>query len=86
MHDHGSDVVIRRVQTLEANVTRACTCCGAPGQWMSADDAFQRQGWPGTTVSAMDERLGQPVGGTCPNCGAERAGDEALGEIWRRVT
>jgi len=74
----GADVTLRRRQSLEASVVRACTNpeCGAGGVFHDV---------PGVNVAHYDpERKDQPVGPICLCCGAERPADEPQGEIWSR--
>lgn len=69
-----------RKQALYASVIRACRCCGAPGYWHNT---------PGVNVGCYaPEKVTQlgmdPVGNTCPNCGAARQAVEPRGQIWSR--
>lgn len=74
-------VGIHRAQALYASVIRSCARCGAPGYWHNT---------PGVNVGcyAPDKvtQLGSdPVGMTCPNCGAARpSAVEDQGLIWHK--
>lgn len=80
---------ITRSQGLHATVHCACPHCQAPGVYTYEESV--RVGWPGCYVEPIDERVGQSVGDTCPNCSESRKpapGKEPLlkrlGEIWRQ--
>lgn len=74
--DKVSNIGLLQRATLHATVIRACRGCGAPGFYHDVS---------GVNVGCYDPaRKGQPVGTTCPNCGAAREAIEDKGEIWRR--
>lgn len=70
-------------RTLSAHVTLACRKCGAPGIYKNHPSI--KEGWPDCYVEADDERLEQPVGDTCPNCGSQRPKNVQLGTIWTKT-
>lgn len=89
MSDQNSGARTWRSQGLHATVHCACPHCQAPGVY-TYDESI-RVGWPGCYVDPVDDRVGQPVGDTCPNCEASRKPTsdrwspiKSLGEIWRR--
>jgi hypothetical protein len=63
-------------KSLEAVKIFACPHCGAPGLYKN--DEHNRQHWPGIIHV---EKVGQPVGGICPNCNNRRVRDRNLGEL-----
>jgi hypothetical protein len=81
MSEQGENVELVRRQSLEAVVIKACAC-GAPGAYHS--DPSIKASWPGCWVEDLDPLNHQPVGETCPNCGAARPANKPLGEIWHK--
>lgn len=78
--EHVSRIGLIRRQTLHATVIHACKNCGAPGYWHNTPDVNV-----GCFAPEKVTRLGHdPVGETCPNCGADRDVIEDRGEIWRK--
>lgn len=76
MIEQSSLVAAHRKQALYATVIKACGNCGAGGVYHNVE---------GVNVGCYDpSRLGQPVGDTCPNCGASRVPDQDLGQIWHK--
>lgn len=85
MSDMNSGARTWRSQGLHATVHCACPHCHAPGVF-SCDESI-RTGWSGCYVDPIDERVGQSVGETCPNCTKRRNPKtlmKSLGEIWRK--
>jgi len=63
-------------KSLEGVKVFACQKCGAPGLYKN--DEHNRKHWPGIVDAKL---VGQPVGDTCPNCGARRKPNKNLGEL-----
>lgn len=80
VRDQGTGVMLIHRQAVEATVVRGCAACGAPGVYHEHESVAAS--WPGCHVAIGDPRARQPVGATCPNCGAARASDEPLGVVW----
>lgn len=84
----GAAVAVHGRKSLEAVRVCACRSCQAPGVWRApknVEEIKHYAKWPGCLVELGDLRDGTPVGETCPNCGASRAGLlQKLGEIWHR--
>src|SRR4029077_18639462 len=63
-------------KTLEGTIIYACRECNAPGCF--SNDPSIKVGWPACYDPLLN---GQPVGDTCPQCGAKRPMDKYLGEL-----
>jgi len=63
-------------KSLEGVVIHACPNCQAPGVYKA--DQRTLDNWPGCWNPVQ---CNQPVGDTCPNCGATRKRDKNLGEL-----
>jgi hypothetical protein len=75
-----------RKQALHANVARACRNCGAPGFWHDVEGVNPGCYDPRKKMEALARYEGfAPVGPICPQCGHDREGVEAHGEIWSKV-
>lgn len=73
--------------------------CNAPGSWqkrlslleqllLTEEDRklyqWRSTNWPEVYVDAQDPRVGQPILGNCPCCGAKRPKPEDRGVVWKR--
>jgi hypothetical protein len=66
---------VKPLSGIQGQIITVCVC-GAPGVWKCQNDP-DWQHVPGILLPLSDDRVGQWVGTTCPNCDRRRAAPES---------